>query len=115
MTSQQLDDMYSRAVKTARDESAKMTAMIDEMQKRSETIDSEFRTLKVKNEEELVKVGKRLSLLELEVKAIEEDSPYMTACEDKDNESSFTADVNRSYSVFGFSRIEEAVDENRDA
>ena len=71
MTSQQLDDMYSRAIKVAREESTKMTATIDEMQKRSETIDSQFRSLRVKNEDELVQIGKRLSVLELEVKAIE--------------------------------------------
>ena len=101
MTSQQLDEMYSRTVKIAREESSKRTAMIDEMQKRSETINSEFQNLKVKNEEELFKVGKRLSLLELEVKAIEEDRAYMTSHVPNEDTSLFTSDA-RSYSIFGF-------------
>ena len=103
MTSQQLDDMYSRAIKVAREESTKRSAMIDEMQKRSETIDSEFRSLRIKNEDELVLIGKRLSVLQLEVKAIEGDCPYMTSQYDDDNvvSASFS-----SLDVFGFLKVD---------
>ena len=103
MTSQQLDDMYSRAIKVAREESTKMARMTDELQKRSETIDNEFRSLRIKNEDELVQTVKRLSVLQLEAKAIEGDCPYMTSQYDDDNvvSASFS-----SLDVFGFSKVD---------
>jgi hypothetical protein len=101
MSSKELDDIYSHTVKVAREESQKLTAKIDEMQKKSETIDAEFRILKSKNEEELVKSTKRLSVLELEVKAIENDNNYMITLDDETNE------LSNSFSAFGFERVDE--------
>ena len=102
MSSKELDDIYSHTVKIAREESQKLSAIIDEMQKKSETIDSEFRNLKTKNEEELVKTTKRLSVLELEVKAIENDNNYMITLDEED-----TSNISNSFSVFGFERVQE--------
>ena len=116
MSPKQLDDMYSRTIKTAREESMKVTAAIDEMQKKSEVIDSEFRQLKAKNEEELLKVEKRLSMLELEVKAIDNNDKYLTELEDEvHNDTSFQNDSVKPLSIFGFERVEEddeIVDDN---
>jgi len=124
MSSKQLDDMYSRTMKTAREESKKITEAIDEMQKKSEVIDSEFRQLKAKNEEELIRTERRLSMLELEVKAIDNNDKYMTELEEVYNDkyithreeeeeeevyndTSFQNDTGKKFSVFGFEKIEE--------
>ena len=122
MSSKQLDDMYSRTMKTAREESKKITEAIDEMQKKSEIIDSEFRQMQKKNEEELLKTERRLSMLELEVKQIDNNDKYITELEEVYNDKYIThreeeeevkevveeASISGiKLSVFGFEKIEE--------
>ena len=126
MSSKQLDDMYSRTMKTAREESKKITEAIDEMQKKSEIIDSEFRQLTTKNKEELVRTERRLSMLELEVKQIDNNDKYITELEEVYNDKYITHreeeevkeveeevynaasnDSGIKLSVFGFEKIEE--------